>query len=118
MAKPKTNVQFVKELMEFSQHGPMAQLFVLQAIEKYAKACANAEPEEMDNGIISGYAWQAVAKEIHEKCEARYAKPAAKSTGHKHDCFGNHSEWSGSPNPDNPDAEWICDECGGIISAK
>ena len=26
-------------------------------------------------------------------------------------------EWSGSPNPDNPDNEWICDDCGKIIEA-
>ena len=27
-------------------------------------------------------------------------------------------EWSGYPNPANPDNEWICDDCGKIISAK
>jgi|HubBroStandDraft_1064217.scaffolds.fasta_scaffold49021_4 hypothetical protein len=27
-------------------------------------------------------------------------------------------EWSGSPNPVNPDNEWICDECGEVIAAS
>jgi hypothetical protein len=27
-------------------------------------------------------------------------------------------EWSGSPNPANPDNEWICDECGAVIAAE
>ena len=25
-------------------------------------------------------------------------------------------EWFGSQNPANPDHEWLCDECGGVIS--
>jgi hypothetical protein len=27
-------------------------------------------------------------------------------------------EWSGSPNPANPDNEWLCDECGRVIDAR
>lgn len=69
-----TNTEFVEDIMEYSRFGPLAQLFVLEAISKYAKACANAKPEDMDNGLISGEMWQAVAKDIHEKCEARYNK--------------------------------------------
>lgn len=26
-------------------------------------------------------------------------------------------EWSGSPNPANPDNEWVCDDCGRVIPA-
>lgn len=35
--------------------------------------------------------------------------------GHAAECVSGKGEWSGSPNPDNPDEEWICDECGGVI---
>jgi len=27
-------------------------------------------------------------------------------------------EWSGSPNPKNPDNEWVCDDCGRVIRAE
>ena len=72
MSKRKTNVQFVKSIMEFSQHGALAQMFVIEAITKYAKACAEAKPEDMDSGFISGAAWQAVAKEIQGKIAEQY----------------------------------------------
>ncbi len=26
-------------------------------------------------------------------------------------------QWSGSPNPANPDTEWLCDDCGRVIKA-
>ena len=41
-------------------------------------------------------------------------------TEHKSDCIsGNQGpEWSGSPNPDNPDNEWICNECNAVIPAS
>ena len=41
-------------------------------------------------------------------------------TEHKKSCkSGNNGpEWSGYPNPANPDNEWICDECGGVIDAR
>jgi hypothetical protein len=37
---------------------------------------------------------------------------------HAATCKTANDEWSGSPNPDNPDEEWICDECGGIIKSE
>lgn len=27
-------------------------------------------------------------------------------------------EWDGSPNPANPDNEWVCDDCGRVIKAE
>jgi hypothetical protein len=38
--------------------------------------------------------------------------------GHALNCAGCTGEWTGSPNPANPDNEWICDECGGVIDAN
>ncbi|WP_166296872.1 hypothetical protein [Bradyrhizobium sp. 2S1] len=52
MAKAKTNVQFVRDLMEHSQFGAMTQLFVLDALDKWS-------------GMV--------AKEIQEKINARTA---------------------------------------------
>ena len=40
-------------------------------------------------------------------------------SAHTPECkSGNGQEWSGYPNPANPDNEWICDECGAVISAE
>jgi hypothetical protein len=40
--------------------------------------------------------------------------------GHSPECKSGNvgPEWSGAPNPDNPDEEWICDECGGVIKSE
>lgn len=73
MAKQKTNVQFVRELMEHSQYGAMAQLFVLDALDKWSGMVAKEDPQKMDTPLISGHAWVGVAKEIQEKINARTA---------------------------------------------
>lgn len=40
-----------------------------------------------------------------------------KARFHTDSCISQHTEWSGSPNPDNPDNEWVCDECDAVIPA-
>jgi hypothetical protein len=75
MAKRKTNVQIVKHMMEFSNHGALAQLFIIQAIEQYAKQMSSLTPEQVkkfDNAFISGEAWQSVAVEIKTTLEKHY----------------------------------------------
>lgn len=62
-ARRKTNTQFIKHLMDFSNNGALMQAFVLTAIEKYSDAVAKADPDELNNGFISGNAWIACAKE-------------------------------------------------------
>lgn len=69
----RTNIAFVRDLMEYSNHGALAQLFVCDALDKWATKIAATDPAQLDNGFISGAAWQAVAKEIKTKIEARYA---------------------------------------------
>lgn len=60
----ETNEAFVARLMTRMQSGPIAQLFVIEAVRKYAEACAKAEPKQMDTGIISGAHWKRCAVEI------------------------------------------------------
>ena len=79
MQDSRTNVEFVRDLMEDSSQGPMAQLVVLAAIEKYvAYVTQNKEAaiEQMKNSFIYGPTWVACCEELHRKTEARYAKPA------------------------------------------
>ena len=71
MAKPKTNVQFVRDLMEHSNYGALAQLFVLDALDKWSKIIAESDPAKGDSPLISGQAWVGVANEIQEKINAR-----------------------------------------------
>lgn len=69
----KTNVEAVVDLMEFSRYGPLAQLFVVDALSKHAKRVAEASPEAfagMDKGLINQAAWQGVAREIAQKLDA------------------------------------------------
>src|SRR5947209_3309129 len=40
------------------------------------------------------------------------------SMPHAPTCKTANGEWSGSPNPNTPDEEWICDECGRIIKSE
>ena len=68
--KRKTNVEFITDLMEFSQHGAMMQAFVMNAIEQYAQ---QAMVERLpDKGFISPDLWQAIAKELLDKLEVHY----------------------------------------------
>lgn len=68
MRKPKTNVETVKNLMEFSKYGPLAQLFVMDALVKQAERVAESTPEDYpENSMVNPEAWIGVAKEILEK---------------------------------------------------
>lgn len=72
--KPKgrmTNVEAVTDIMETSKFGALAQLFVIDALEKWSARVANAKPEELasmnDSFGPSAAAWQGVAREIQGK---------------------------------------------------
>jgi hypothetical protein len=72
--RPMTNVEFVRSLMEHSQFGALAQLFVLDALDKWSQQVAASTPSALDTPLISGHAWHGVAKEIQEKINARTAQ--------------------------------------------
>jgi hypothetical protein len=70
-----TNVEAVRDLMEFSNYGALAQLFVIDALSKWSGKVANTPIEELrkqfgDLPFISPDAWQSVAKEIKSKLDA------------------------------------------------
>ena len=70
MSKRKTNVEFVTELMEFSNHGALMQAFVITAIQEYAETWAVQRLS--DGGMISPNQWQACAEEVLAKLEEHY----------------------------------------------
>ncbi len=67
--KRETNVQFVKRIMEYGS--PLRQAFVIEAIAKYAEACAKADAKTFDCAWLSGDAWVQVAREIHAECKEK-----------------------------------------------
>ena len=69
--KPQTNLEFVSQLMRFSQFGALAQVFVIQALEQYAQAIVSTDPKEFDNQLIPAEVWQGVAQEVLDKLKAR-----------------------------------------------
>ena len=66
----KTNTEFVTELMEFSQTGPLMQVFVMTAIQRYAEAAINKKLP--NDGLIPPKAWDACAQEVLEKLNEQY----------------------------------------------
>lgn len=80
MSSTKTNVQVLTDLMQFSRHGALAQVFIIDAIQKHANRVAVADPAQVDSPMISGEAWVGVANEIQGTLEAHYGTgaPAAK----------------------------------------
>lgn len=74
--KSQTNTAFVKQLMEHSEHGALAQIFIIDAITKHAQRIAETPIEKLrtafgDASFISADVWQAVAKEIKRKLDSR-----------------------------------------------
>lgn len=68
----QTNIEAITDMMEFSSHGALAQAFVIEAIDQYAKAVMDASQEDIDamrGSFLSPEAWQGVAREIKGKLD-------------------------------------------------
>lgn len=74
MAQRKSNEQWLKQVMSFSRYGALSQVFIMQAIEKYADAVVKADPKAIDNGFINGETWRGVAQEILESLRLHYGE--------------------------------------------
>ncbi|MCY1251229.1 hypothetical protein D9M72_649640 [compost metagenome] len=73
---PRTNIEFVSDLMTYSAHGALIQAFVLQALEQYATRVAAAAPEALDTALVSGRAWHGCALEVRRKLAQRLGQDA------------------------------------------
>ena len=75
--KGLTNVELVTDMMEFSKYGALSQIFIIEAIGRYADQCTEElTPEalaeyEKKGSFINMNAWLGVAKEIKERLENR-----------------------------------------------
>lgn len=71
--KPMSNTEFITELMDYSYYGALTQVFIIEAIRRYAEIIvAQPKPAEHGNGVISVIAWHEIAEEIKTRMEAAY----------------------------------------------
>ena len=75
--KTQTNTEFLTHLMDFSPAGPMAQMFIIEAIRKYAEQVSENEDQiikQMEGGFVSGEAWVHTAKSIASDFKIQYGE--------------------------------------------
>ena len=69
-AKQPTNAQLINGLMTHSQQGVIMQVFIIEAIAKYAEQ-TKVSPAWANEGFISEAAWRACADEAMEAINNR-----------------------------------------------
>ncbi|MGN8186537.1 hypothetical protein ACTJLD_11200 [Burkholderia sp. 22088] len=74
-----TNLECLTDIMTFSRYGALAQAFVMDALSKHAERVATVPLDQLQaqfgvHPMISVQAWQGVAREIHDKLEAHFAR--------------------------------------------
>ena len=78
MSDNRTNKEFVNDtFFGFSPTGPMTEMFLLDAVTKYAESVVDDKDAliaEMADGFISGEAWVKTAEYILEKFNEKYGK--------------------------------------------
>jgi hypothetical protein len=62
--RPMTNIEKVHHIMTYSKYGALAQLFVMDALHKWADIISRVSPDQVSNGFVDGKAWVGVAREI------------------------------------------------------
>jgi hypothetical protein len=74
MKRKTTNIEFINDLMQYSDYGALAQCFVIDALIKMSRAVAASEAWEYPtNCPVHAESWIGVAKEINEKLNERLA---------------------------------------------
>lgn len=62
--KPKTNIQLVRHIMEYSQAGALKQAFVIEALMSYSNQILKDKEAWPQNSFVSQEAWQVCAEEV------------------------------------------------------
>ncbi len=70
MTRP-TNVEFITELMEFSNNGPLIQAYVLEALRIYSVDVIKHQDDIPEDGFVSRKAWVGCAEEVLAKMKER-----------------------------------------------
>lgn len=70
-----TNQEFLKWVMNFSSHGALAEVFIVEAVRFYSEKVANSPmPKDDKASVISPVAWHELASEINAKVKTKYEK--------------------------------------------
>ena len=71
----ETNVDIVNHIMTRSRYGALSQVFVIEALTRYAKQVSEAPVSALNaHPLLSGEAWHGVAVEIQDKLNAKYGR--------------------------------------------
>jgi len=77
--QPKSNTEFVTELMEFSDFGGLTQVAVIEALRFYSELVVKQERPQEDNGaMLSNQTWWDVNADLHRRMMARLHPEHAK----------------------------------------
>jgi hypothetical protein len=68
----ETNIQFIKRIMSFSPVGPFAQVFVLEAVARFAQLVATSPPTTAAGNMINGAMWQQTAEWMGKEIETHF----------------------------------------------
>lgn len=70
-----TNSELVNHIMDFSEHGGLAQIVIVTALERYAQRIVDTPDAEMDELFSTtpfrSSSWKDVCREILEKLDER-----------------------------------------------
>jgi hypothetical protein len=66
------NTDLVSDLMNYSPGGALGEVFIVEAIRRYADQCAAAGPAALDTPMLNGAAWHRVAVDVKTRCDAFY----------------------------------------------
>ena len=69
--KKLTNLQIVENLMMYSKHGSLVQIFVIEAIRFYAEREASRPMPDNTTDPINPRHWWAIANEINDKLKEK-----------------------------------------------
>jgi hypothetical protein len=68
-----TNDEFINELMTYSVHGPMMQVFVIEAVRSYSALVSSTPVPEADPAsIINPKMWHAIACDVSKAFKENY----------------------------------------------
>jgi hypothetical protein len=69
---PPTNMQTVRDIMSYSEYGPLIQAFVMEGLRSYSEMILKTDLPE--NGFIAPDLWKGCAQEVLDKLNRHYVE--------------------------------------------
>jgi hypothetical protein len=79
MNNPNTNEELVLDLMNWSPFGVMGQVFIMTAIQEYAKQVAAQPAVDQPGMMFSAETWKAIAIDVDKRCKEFYGRHELKA---------------------------------------